>query len=165
MISLSVSTSTKVTVEPKITFDGVIDISGKKSDEVTYIDTSRKCISIIHKRLPKILISEIYARTYSAGGYEMYIPEEKSAELGIKRRRYVNSIDSEMHTVKSAFDLLEKCKRNYEEYITELEGCVICKIGSELIIDKINEKLRVKEVRYSLNSNGEKTKIYLEAES
>lgn len=148
---------------PVITKDGIINISGNHTQEITYIQNFRRTlISLIHKRKPSVLLSDVYTRTYMAGGYEMYLPVKKAEELGVKRRRYIDSINSSSRTVQSALKILEKSQRNYEEYITESAGCMICEVGSQILIEELNLCLRVKEIIYTLNKNGEKTKIRAE---
>lgn len=148
---------------PVITKDGMINISGNHTQEVTYIQNFRRTlISLIHKRKPSVLLSDVYARTYMAGGYEMYLPVKKAEELEIKRRRYIDSVNSSSRTVQSALNILEKSERNYEEYITESAGCMICEVGSQILIEELNLCLRAKEIIYTLNTKGEKTKIRAE---
>lgn len=148
---------------PVITKDGIINISGNHTQEITYIQNFRRTlISLIHKRKPSVLLSDVYTRTYMAGGYEMYLPVKKAEELEVKRRRYIDSINSSSRTVQSALKILEKSQRNYEEYITESAGCMICEVGSQILIEELNLCLRVKEIIYTLNKNGEKTKIRAE---
>lgn len=145
---------------PKIDCYGIIDITGSNSDEIVYL-SEKNCIS--KKRILKRsnIISEIAARTYIAGGYEMLLENEKAAALGVKRKRYVNSIDSESRTVLSAKQMINDSNNSYEEIVVEFGGCILCSVGASVFLGSDMEKMKVKEMRYSLNSGGEKTQLYL----
>ncbi len=161
---LSMFCSRFLRTTPKIDRYGVIDITGRKSDEILYISESMKnrCISkkIILKR--DRLISEISARTYIAGGYEMPFDNPKAKKLGVVRKRYVNTIDSESRTILETMDILTKSNNSYEEIIIELGGCIICGVGAEAVIENVDKKLRVKQINYLLSQKEEKTRIYME---
>lgn len=145
---------------PKIDCYGIIDITENDSDEVIYL-SEKRCIS--KKRILKRsnLISDIAARTYIAGGYEMMLENETAKALGVKRKRYVNSIDSESRTVLTAKKMLSDSNNSYEEIVAEYSGCILCSVGATAVLGNDSKKMKVKEIRYSLNSSGEKTQLYL----
>lgn len=152
---------------PKIDCFGVIDISGRKNDEVVYISESGKNRCISKKRILKrsCLISDIIARTCISGGYEMPLENDFAKKLGVNRRRYVNTIDSESRSVLDTKKILDKSVRNYEQFVLECNGCILCGTGAAVILEDDNKKLRVNEIHYNLNSEGETTTLYTEAEN
>ena len=154
-------------IKPKIDSFGVIDISGKENDEVVYISNSGKnrCISKKHILKRSSLISDIIARTCISGGYEMPLKNDFAQKLKVHRRRYVNSIDSESRSVLDAKKILENSVRNYEQFVLECNGCILCGTGATVILDDNREKLRVNEIHYNLNSDGETTTLYAEVKN
>lgn len=153
--------------KPKIDCFGIIDISGRKNDETIYISDNgeNRCISKKHIRKRSNLISDIVARTYISGGYEMPLENPFAQKLGVKRRRYVNSIDSESRSVLSAEKILKKSADSYEQFILECNGCILCSVGASVILENCPKKLTVREVQYILNSDGEKTRLYTEVQN
>ena len=152
---------------PKIDCFGVIDVSGKENDEVVYISDSGKNRCISKKRIlnRSCLVSDILARTCISGGYEMPLENTFAQQLGVKRRRYVNSIDSESRSVLDTKKILENSVRNYEQFVLKYSGCILCGTGATVVLQDSGRKLRVKEIHYNLNSNGETTTIYAEAKN
>ena len=92
---------------PRIDRNGAINITGEESKEIVYLSSDR-CLSVKNTLTRSNLISDIYARTYTAGGYEMPLENEFAKSLGVKRIRYVNSIDSESRTVLSTKEMITK---------------------------------------------------------
>lgn len=150
--------------KPKIDCYGVIDITGSESDEIIYLSESR-CISKKHILDRSKLISEIDARTYIAGGYEMTLENKNAKALGVRRKRYVNSIDSESRTVLSARKIISESNNSYEQIVADFSGCILCSVDAKAVLDKENKIFRVKRTEYSLNSNGEKTRLYMERDN
>lgn len=146
---------------PKMDSNGVINITGDESSEVVYLSSDR-CISVKSTLDRSSLISEIYARTYTAGGYEMPLENDFARQLGVKKIRYVNSIDSESRTVLSTREIIKKSNQKYERIEIEYVGCILCERGAKLVLDNNDRNIRVREIHYTLDSNGERTKIYSE---
>ncbi|MBQ3929289.1 MAG: hypothetical protein II711_04270, partial [Clostridia bacterium] len=124
--------------------------------------SSRQCLSVRKTLNRSSVISDIYARTYRNGGYEMPLVNPSAHRLGIHRKRYVNSVDSKSRTVLSAKELLQKSNRQYEQWELEYSGCILCERGAKLILDGKDQHLRVRELHYYFDQNGEKTKIFAE---
>lgn len=143
---------------PRIHTDGTIDITGN-INETVYLQPER-IISIKRSLKNKNLISQMIARTYTGGGYEMQIENNSAKKLGIKRRRYINSIDSKSRTVLTAKRLMKKSFSEYEQITADCCGRILCSIGAQLIIGRDKKHYIVKEINYSFDSSGEHTKIY-----
>lgn len=143
---------------PRVHPDGTIDITGAPRETV-YLQPER-IITLKRSLKNKNLISEIIARTYTGGGYEMPIENRLAKKLGIKRRRYVNSIDGKSRTVITARKFLRKSTSEYEQITADCCGRVLCSIGAELVIGKGNGRCIVKEINYISDCEGEHTKIY-----
>lgn len=145
--------------KPKINSYGVIDITGNDSDEIVYLSDY---ISKKHTLKRSKVISEVFARTYISGGYEMLIENEKAKTLGIKRRRYINSIDSESRTVLGAKRTVNNSNGSYEEITAEFNGCILCDVGASVVLKDDRRIFKVKMTEYSLKPDGEKTRLYME---
>lgn len=146
---------------PKIDVYGVIDVDETKNEDITYISSGR-IISEKHILKRNKLFSDIAARTYPSGGYEMERSNKKAVSLKVNRKRYINTIDSKNRTVLSVEETFQKSNKNYEEYIITVSGCAFCETDSEIVFDGSPDKCFVlKKAEYILNSNGEKTVLYL----
>lgn len=95
----------------------------------------------------------------------MALENDFAKKLGVNRRRYVNTIDSESRSVLDTKKILDKSVRNYEQFVLECNGCILCGTGAAVILEDDNKKLRVNEIHYNLNSEGETTTLYTEAEN
>lgn len=146
---------------PFIDSDGVIDISGEPKQDVLRIDPDR-LLSFRRIRKNQNLVSEVIARTYSGGGYEMPLRSKKAIGLGIKRRRYVDAIGSSSRTVLSVKEQLRQYNRGYEQIIVECGGFCFCEIGSGLALRDPETVYHIREIDYTLDVRGERTKIYAE---
>lgn len=146
---------------PKINCNGMIDISGENDGKAVYISSSR-CISKKHTLKRHLLISEIMVRAETANGYVMPFKDDFANALGIRKRRYLNAVDSKNLSPFSAGKILENADNHYEQIILNVSGCVLCTVGMELIIDNEDKKYIIKEIQYSLGDSGEHTKIYAE---
>lgn len=147
---------------PHIDRSGVIDITGAENNETVFL-TSDRCKYVKKTWDRSSLISDIYARTYTAGGYEMPLENDKAKKLGVMRKRYVNCIDSDTRTVLTARDMIRKSNSKYERIEAECTGCVFCTKGAKLIMDGEDKNFRISEVHYALDENGESTTLYAEA--
>ena len=143
---------------PKITKDGVIDISGETKQEVCV--SPDRIISVKHSLKNRALISKAIARTHTGGVYSMPLVSRLAEKIGVKRIRYVNSIDGKSRTVLSAKKLMERSDMQYEQIIVDCCGCIICDAGASLTIAKNRKKYIVSEINYILDKNGEHTVIY-----
>ena len=90
----------------------------------------------------------------------MPLVSKLAEKTGVKRRRYINSIDGKSRTVLSAKKLMEKSDMQYEQIIIDCCGCIICDVGAWLSIEKDRKKYIISEINYMLGSDGEHTVIY-----
>ena len=146
---------------PKIDRNGVIDISGESDGKAVYISSDR-CISKKHTLKRHLLISDIMVRAETSNGYVMPFEDDFANSLGIKKRRYLNAADSKNLSPLSAVRILENADNHYEQVFLNVSGCVICTVGTELILDNEDKKYIIKEIQYSLSDKGEHTGIYAE---
>ena len=147
--------------EPRITKDGVIDISGTGTDETLYISPDI-VYSVKRELRNKALISEIKARTRAAGDYSMPLQSETAKRTGVRRRRYVNSAESISGTVLTAERMIEQSERDYERLTAGCAGCMLCETGITLIMAGDRKKYRITEIVYTFDSSGERTVISAE---
>lgn len=146
---------------PKIDCNGIIDISGENDGKAVYISSDR-CISKKHTLKRHLLISEIMVRAETASGYIMPFKDDFADSLGIKKRRYLNAVDSKNLSPLSAGKILENADNHYEQITLNVSECVLCTVGTELIVDNEDKKYIIKEIQYSLSDSGEHTRIYAE---
>ena len=147
--------------EPRITKDGIIDISGEEKDETVCISPD-KTFLIRHELRNKALVSRIWARARAAGDYTVSLESETAKKAGVTRTRYVNAADSRSGTVLTAGKMIRKSERDYERLTAGCEGCILCDAGTTLTIAGDRRKYRITEVVYTLDSAGERTMIYAE---
>ncbi len=150
-----------VGTSPKIDCNGVIDISGENRGKSVYISSDR-CISKKHTIKRHLLISEIMVRAESGNGYVMPFQDSFAQNLGIQRKRYLNTADSKSLSPLSAEKIMENAENKYEQVTLDVSGCVLCTVGTSLILDNEDKNYMIKEIHYSLNANGEHTTIYAE---
>ena len=150
-----------VGTSPKIDCNGLIDISGENSGKSVYISSNR-CISKKHTIKRHLLISEIMVRAESGNGYVMPFKDSFAQNLGIQRKRYLNTADSKSLSPLSAEKIIENAENKYEQVTLDVSGCILCTVGTSLILDNEDKNYMIKEIHYSLNANGEHTTIYAE---
>lgn len=149
--------------EPVLDRSGVIDVSGVKNPETLRLSRD-KIISLKKTRNKCRLISDVHIRTYSGGDYELPLKNGRAESLGIKRVRYIDVTGSSGKTVLSVKKMIEKANRGYETVTAECAGRYICRPAAKLVIDGSGQDYTVREISYRLDSDGEKTTIYAEAE-
>ncbi len=150
-----------VGTSPKIDCNGTIDISGENSGNSVYVSSDR-CISKKHTIKRHLLISEIMVRAESSNGYVMPFKDSFAQMLGIQRKRYLNTADSKSLSPFSAEKIMENAQNKYEQVILDVSGCVLCTVGTGLVLDREDKNYMIKEIHYSLNPDGEHTTIYAE---
>ena len=146
---------------PKIDCHGNIDISENKDNDCIYISSSQ-CISKKHTLKRHLLISLIMERAAVSDGYVMPFEDELAKSLKVNRKRYINTVDNKNLSPMSARNILDNADNKYEQVILEVSGCIICRVGDELILDNEDKKYIIKEIHYSLGIDGEKTRLYAE---
>ena len=145
---------------PYITIDGTIDISGQDHSSSIYL--GRPLLSVTKKYRRSCLFSELHARTYSAGGYEMPFFSSLAEKNKVQRIRYVNAVDSTGKTIEDVQNLLSDSESAFETYELSADGIVCCCVGDTLRTMELAQPLHITEIHYIRNSTGEKTRIYAE---
>lgn len=145
---------------PRIDCFGVIDISGENNDVLSV--SSKQCISKKHILRGYLLISDIMTRAVSDDGYIMPFEDKFAKSLNVRKLRYVNAVDNADKSVLTAEKITKNADNRYEQLAVEYSGCILGSIGAKLIIDGRDNNYIIKEIHYSLNSQGEKTRIYAE---
>lgn len=147
--------------EPKIRQDGVIDLTGDTPQELLILP-QEALLTCRHEYRPRVLFSDIWARSRIGGGYTIPLVSEKANALGIRRRRYVNVAGTRERTVLSVKEMLQKAESAYERLIVTCSGCRLAEVGSGLQLSGHTEQYRIRELYYALDSTGERTSIYAE---
>lgn len=153
-------------VYPRITADGIIDISGGKGETLVLSgEGEHKIISLSRSRKRCELISEYRVRTDRGGGYEMYIENEKAKSLGVNAVRYLNMVDGGEAGLASCYESIEKSNRLYDTFKLTVSGRLSANIGDYIILS--GEKpgsLRITGLIYKLSDSGEETVLSLSHE-
>lgn len=150
-------------VRPHIGFDGIIDISGQQSEGELYIGGS----GVLYKKKTlrrSAVISEIFARTHNGGSYDMHLVNDNAKRLGVRRRRYVSSINSRSRSLLDTEKLIPRADRLAAGCELELAGSVLCRVGDRLRVEGDSSAYRITERHYTYSSEGEKTRIYSEVD-
>lgn len=150
-------------VTPKVDPYGRIDITGQASEEEWLLSPDR-FLSYRRSLKNNVLLSEVIARTYARGDYEMPLKNETAGRVGVRRRRYVNAIDNKMRTVLTARELIRKSCSAYDSICLTVQGWLACRPGDVLRINGELRRYRIRETEYCLDSSGERTKIEAEVE-
>lgn len=147
---------------PIVRSDLVIETGENSQPDTIYIGENSPIIKISRTISRSAPISDIYSRTYLAGGYEMYIQNEMAKSHKIKRRRYFNCADSKYKSVLYADDIIRNSNSKYEKYNIELSGIIGCRVGDTVRLRNKRREMRIEELHYILDSGGEHTRIYAE---
>ena len=142
---------------PRITPEGEILLVPKEPD--TVVLGRKKLLSVRHCLNSRVLVSEVRARTCIDGGYEMKLPSALAQACGVKRVRYVNSIDSKSRTVLTAGELLRRAEDSYEQLVLDYGGRLLCEPGCRLLAEGQRGSFLIRELNYTLDSTGENTVI------
>lgn len=148
---------------PAVSRDGVIDITGGAASEI-FISRSR-VLSVKRRLERKALVSELYARTSIGGGYDMKLESSLADRHGVKRTRFINSVESSRRTVLTAEKLMKQADSGYETLIIDCGGRLLCAPGDRLTLEGMSGGFRVRELMYELGASGEHTVIRAGRES
>lgn len=149
---------------PYVTNDMVVHTGENKTTNTVFVDACHPTVRIVRRRSRSSVISDIYARTYRAGGYEMHFQNDFAQKHRIQRKRYVNTLESRKNSVLFTKELLPESNRKFDSYLIEKDGIVRCRVGDFVRADGISGRLRISELHYVLTGQGERTRIYGEAE-
>jgi hypothetical protein len=154
-------------VSPRVTLDGLLDASGKRPDgQLVFSNTGGGIPYLAFSVGSKYhkLISEIYAQTGKTGAYAIKSADEKSAELGVVRKRYL-SASKNGGAYFNAKRMIHTAHRKFREYNVLCLGCVTAELGKQAsITDKqfgSFSGLSVAKITYTLGSTGEFSRITL----
>ena len=149
---------------PVIHNDGMIDVSGGNNSALIMLSPDK--IEYVKKCLRRSgVISEIFARTYNAGGYEMRLTGNLAERKKIRRRRFVNVFETKGRSVGAARELITRSEKAYESRIIGYRELLSCRPGDRIRIRGEKNDLRIKEVHLSVDAKGCRTRIYAEVES
>ncbi len=150
---------------PAVTPEGVIDISGNNRSEDVFISKNCPVISATKKLSRKNLVSDLFARTYSAGGYEMHLDSSLAKLNKVKKTRFVNAVDSNGKSVETVRRLMKKTEDSFECYELVFHGIVRCRPGDVLTVEGFPNPMTVTGMHYVRNNRGDITRIYAEVKN
>ncbi len=146
---------------PVITNDGIIDISGSYVPDT--IRVSKAILISLSRRLNRsTLVSDIIARTYPAGGYNMTFHSNKAEAIDVRRKRYVNAVGHKVNSITDIDALIRKSESAYQTITAQCSGCIHCLPGDHLLLEDDSSCYRIKEVQLTVDAAGEKTTIFAE---
>ena len=159
-------------IKPKITVDGVVDVSGEsKNSCLLFSNTANdgikySAITLSDKRYK--LYSEIYAKESEKGNYTLEVKSDAAKKRVIQRVRYLNLSNG----VKSSLAYAEAMIKSAEKSTYEINLSCPQKISAEVgylatldepLVDKL-DNLFIYKVKYILDANLERTIITLRKE-
>lgn len=155
---------------PKVIPDGLLDASGKTPDgqlDFSNTGSSIPYLSFSVGSKYHTLISEIYAQTGKTGAYAIKSTDEKSAELGVVRKRYL-SASKNGDAYFGAKRMLQATRRKFREYILLCPGYVTAELGAQASVKDTRfgsfDHLSVAKIMYAIGKNGEFSRITLREE-
>ncbi len=147
---------------PVVRSDLVIETGENSQPDTIYLGENSSIIKISRTISRNAPVSDIYVRTYFAGGYEMYVGNETAKKHRIQRKRYFNCADSKYRSVLYADNIIKNSNGKYERYTIDLSGILGCKVGDTLMVRNRRGKMKIDELHYILDGSGEHTRIYAE---
>ncbi len=148
--------------KPVVRSDLVIETGENFRPDTICIGENSPIIKISRTLKRMAPISDIYARTYIAGGYEMYFHNDMAKKHNITRKRYFNCVDGKYRSVLYADDIIKNSNGKYESYVIDVSGIIGCKVRDRLRLRNKREEMKIDELHYILDSSGEHTRIYAE---
>ncbi len=149
-------------VTPKIRENGIIDVSGNDSGKTVIIGSSHDILSVKYTLKRSRIISDIYARTYAKGGYEMHMESTAAKSLGVKRTRYVNTLASKTRSPSDTEKIIPHSEAAAYRCELTVSGSVPCSVGDEIILEGKAQHMKVIEVHHTFSESGERTRIFTE---
>lgn len=155
-------------IKPKITVDGIIDVSSKnqkrhllfsnsKSDAIKY-----SSITFSNKRYK--VYSNVFAKEVGKGEYNLNVENEKAKKLDIKRKRYINLTNNEKSTLSYAKTMIKASNESSYEINITCPQKVFAEIGDFVNLEDeliTKENLFIYKIKYILDQNLERTIITL----
>ena len=143
---------------PRIINDGVIDISGEHHPEIIHIGKNR-LISFQKKMKKSMLISDLYVRTYNAGGYDLHISSDNAEMLGVKRIRYYNAAGNRTMSYDDITGMLQKAENKAESITLECIGAVTAQTGDIIKPEGDRKSYYIRDICITAGEKGIRTKI------
>lgn len=151
---------------PKVDENGVIYISDIEPELIIIPDDGDiRLLSLRRIKKRCNIISEYRVRARRGGSYEMIIKNEKAERLKIGSVRYLNAIDNKNVGIESCYQNIKSANDNYETIDIIISGRLLARTGDYVIISGYDfGNMRVKSVRYELDSEKEITRLIMNVE-
>lgn len=120
--------------EPLIRADGALDVSDSREVQ-TVILSSNIIIKKSHTKKRCAIISKVYMRGRNGAGYEIETENPLAQRLNICRVRYLNAANTVSTSLDSGTRLIGQGNNAYEYTELTCAGCVLCPVGTKIIID------------------------------
>lgn len=156
-------------INPQVTVDGVIDVSGKNKNKQLLFSNSKvnaikySSITISNKRYK--IYSEVFAKEVGKGEYNLHIENDAAINRDIKRKRYINLTNNEKATLSYAKNVVKTSNESSLEINLNCPCKVFAKIGDLVNLDdelfNQEENLFVYKIKYILDSSSERTILTL----
>ncbi len=149
---------------PFIDPEGIIDISGDHREMSFFIGQKIiRRIRTVYRR--HSVISDITARTYPAGGYKMNIKSNIAEKLEIKRKRYLNTVGTNIMGINAVRDMITRSDRSYKQTEIVCSGFINCRPDDTFTMEGSQETYRITEVIYSIKNGEDTIKVISEEEN
>lgn len=158
-------------VYPRINSDGTINATGEFENNSILFSNSPPGIkySAIYENLKRYeLFSEVDVKATTLGTYSTVVKDNDIINRGIVRRRLLNAVNNNKTPVSCGEIMLSTGAKNSYEICIFCPGSMNLNIGDKATVNDsilgVIENLVVSEIKYTLNKNGEQTKVLLRKE-
>ena len=147
--------------KPNISSDGIIDISGRLIPREILL-TQKNIRYFKHTISRRSVISDICARTYPSGSYDMHFKSSTAAKTGIKRQRYLNIVGTNIRGTDAVRTMINKSDCSYQKMEMVYSGFINCDPDDIIKIHGDRMSYRIKEIQYNIKNGSEEMNIFTE---
>lgn len=165
--ALSEFCETFLGISPRVTNLGELDVTGTPPKGVLFFSLTGGIpfCTLEEAFLPCELLSEVWVRADSQGGYNIRVADERALALGIRRRRYCNASPSTARPASHGEAVVRKARGKSYRLILSCPGWVDAQMGQaarveDPLLGEIRELL-VCSLRYRLGREGRTTNVTL----
>lgn len=148
-------------IEPRVTPDGVLDVTGEKSRKVLYFSNNGgiQYVSLMHNRSPEKRLSQLCLQEKLGDGYTSTMMDLAAVQAGIQRSRYVTVADWQGRRK------LKQSRRSSDALVLVCPGGICGELGMQAVVEDphlgIFRNYSVACLCYTLDDNGEQCTVTL----
>lgn len=147
--------------KPDISSDGIIDISGTNIPREILL-TQKNIKYLKHTISRRSVISDICARTYPSGSYDMHFKSSTAEKNGIQRQRYLNITGTNIRGTDAVKNMIDKSDSSYQKMEMIYCGFISCEPDDIIKINGDRRAYKIKEIQYNIKNGIEEMNIFTE---